>query len=318
MVSAALLTTLAVIMLLSLKIGAVPVAWRDIFLPDSMAGKIVWQLRLPRILLAALSGAALAVSGMILQAIMRNPLASPGIIGVSSGGGLGTVIMLMYLPEYNNFTISAAMIGALAAAGCIYFLAWHHGIQPLRLILAGVAFSALLGALTSAVLLLNSHKVVGVLDFLSGSFAARNMANVQLLWPWVVAGGGLAFALAKSLDVLLLGDDMATALGIKVEQRRLTLLIIAAGLAAAAVSVAGLLSFVGLIAPHTARRLSGSGHRFLTLNSALTGAILTVLCDMVGRVVIAPRELPAGVLLALIGAPFFLWILAGTGRNHEN
>lgn len=317
--SAVVLTaTLLLAIVASLTLGAVNISPKDIFMPESTGYYITWELRLPRTILAILTGSALAVSGMILQAIMRNPLASPSIMGISSGGGLGAIIILLLLPQYGFLSIPMAFVGAILAAIGVYLLAWKNGIQPLRLVLSGVAFSSFLGALTSAILVINSDKVVGVLDYLSGSLNGRTWHEVNITLPYIIGGLLATFILHRSLDVIALGDDLAISLGVNLERRRAQLLVIASLLAASAVSVVGLLSFVGLVAPHIARKISGGKHLLLQLNSMLIGATLVLLCDLIGRLLFAPRELPAGILLALLGAPFFLWLLRKSGGFSEN
>ena len=264
--------------------------------------QILWNIRLPRVLLGALVGGSLAVSGAVLQGIMRNPLASPGIIGISSGGGLGGVLVLLALPQFSHLLVPAAFAGALATAFLVYLLAWKRGIDPVRLILSGVAIGSMLGAASSTILLFNAEKVAGILDFTVGSLSTRSS-------PQQSDGFLVSWLASSRLNILMLGDEVAAGLGIRVERVRLLLLSAAALLAAAAVSVAGLLGFVGLIAPHIVRLLIGSDNRFLVPGAALFGAALVVGCDTIGRMVMDPSELPAGVIMSLLGPPFFLYLL---------
>ena len=271
--------------------------------------QILWNIRLPRVLLGALVGGSLAVSGAILQGIMRNPLASPGIIGISSGGGLGSVLVLLALPQFSHLLVPAAFAGALATAFLVYLLAWKRGIDPVRLILSGVAIGSMLGAASSTILLFNAEKVAGILDFTVGSLSTRSWPQFRLVWPYMLGGFLVSWLASSRLNILMLGDEVAAGLGIRVERVRLLLLSAAALLAAAAVSVAGLLGFVGLIAPHIVRLLIGSDNRFLVPGAALFGAALVVGCDTIGRMVMDPSELPAGVIMSLLGPPFFLYLL---------
>ncbi|NLE56168.1 MAG: iron ABC transporter permease [Lentisphaerae bacterium] len=271
--------------------------------------QILWHIRLPRVLLGALVGASFAVSGVILQGVLRNPLASPGIIGVSAGGGLAGIVVMVLLPRHGGAMVPAAFAGSLLAALLVYVLSWKRGVSTIRLILAGVAVSAMLGALSSAVLLFNAEKAGGVLDFTIGSLSTRSWRHVEQVWPYMALGLLMAQALCGRLNILALGDDVAVGLGLQVERVRVALLATAALLAAAAVSAVGLLGFVGLIAPHLARMVIGSDNRFLLPAAALLGATLVMACDSVGRVVMPPSELPVGIIMAMVGPPFFLWLL---------
>ncbi len=281
-----------------------------------MEYQILFHIRLPRILLAALAGASLAVSGTILQGVMRNPLASPDIIGISSGGGFAGILIMLVFPGFTQLLLPAAFSGALATAFLVYLLAWKRGASPMRLILAGVAVSSMLGALSSALLLFHADRAGSILDFTLGSFSARGWEQLRECWIYMGTGFAGAALLGQALNILALGDESATALGLKVERTRFLLLAFSALLAASAVSVGGLLGFVGLVAPHVVRLLIGSDNRFLLPGSALFGALLLVVCDTAGRTLPGgASELPAGMMMALLGPPFFLWLLR---RNfHE-
>ncbi|MDD3886153.1 MAG: iron ABC transporter permease [Victivallaceae bacterium] len=280
-----------------------------------MFRRILLDIRLPRAAGGALAGAALAASGALIQGVMRNALASPGIIGVSSGGGLAAIIMLTLCPAASSFLTPAAFAGAWLAAAAVYLTAWRHGAPPLRLTLAGVALSALLGSLGSAILILNPERALNALDFTLGSLASLSWSTDAAVLPYLAAGMIVAVMQSPKLDVLALGDDCATALGLRVEATRLLLLATAALLAAPAIALAGLLGFVGLVAPHIARILLGAGYRRIVCGAALVGAIMVIGCDTAGRLLAAPRELPAGVITAIIGAPFFLWLLRRSRYN---
>ena len=311
-----LLILLAAGMLLSLRLGSLKLSLMQILdtLIHQTAGiryQIICNIRLPRILAGALVGAGLAVSGAILQGVMRNPLAAPGIIGVSSGGGLAGILVMLAFPQYSVLLVPAAFLGALVTALLVYLLAWKQGVNPVRLILAGVAVAAMLGAVSSAVLLFNAEKAGGVLDFTIGSLTARSWKHFHFSGWYLLAGLAAACLFSEKLNILALGDETAKGLGLKVERVRFIFIALAALLAAAAVSIAGLLGFVGLIAPHIVRMVIGSDNRFLLPGSALFGAFLVTACDTVGRIVIEPSELPAGIIMALLGPPFFLWLLRG-------
>jgi len=277
--------------------------------------QIIVNVRLPRNVAGALVGMCLSLSGAILQGVMRNPLAAPNLIGVSAGAGLAAMIVLIALPGLTPFLIPGAFLGALAATSLIYLLAWRRGVAPTRMILAGVAVSSLLGAFTNALMVFYPDRVSGVVDFLVGGLSGRSWRQVRMLWPYAAGGGIVAFFLAGPLNVLALGDDVAAGLGLRVEATRAALIVVSSLLAAAAVSVAGLLGFVGLIAPHIARLLVGSDNRYLLPASALFGAGLVVSCDAIGRMVMDPVELPVGIVMSALGAPMFLYLLRGKARH---
>ena len=271
--------------------------------------QILMNIRLPRTIVALLVGVNLALSGAILQAVMKNPLADPHIIGISSGAGLAGILVMLLLPEYGALVTPAAFLGALGAAVLIYILAWKNGIRPVRIILAGVAVSAFLGAGISALMIIFSDRVHSALLFMVGGLSARSWPHVAMLWPYALLGACLAFLGARHLNILQLGDEMARGLGLRVELTRIVMTAIAALLAASSVSVVGLLGFVGLIVPHAARLMLGTDYRFLLPGAALLGAAVLTASDTVARVAFAPVELPVGILMAALGAPFFLFLL---------
>ncbi len=300
--------------LISIMLGSVKISLPEILTAlagegAGTHGQILMNIRLPRMLVAALVGIDLALSGAILQAIMKNPLADPHIIGISSGAGLMGIIVMLLFPEHSALITPAAFLGAMGAAMLIYILAWKNGIQPIRIILAGVAVSAFLGAGISALMILYSDRVHSALMWMVGGLSARSWPHVAILWPYTLVGGILALLSARQLNILQLGDEMAKSLGLRVELTRLLLTAVAALLAASAVSVVGLLGFVGLIVPHMARLIVGSDHRVLLPASAILGAAVLMYSDTVARVAFAPVELPVGILMAALGAPFFLFLL---------
>lgn len=273
------------------------------------ADQIVWNLRLPRALTGAMVGSNLAVAGAILQAVMRNPLADPHIIGISAGAGITGIAVLVLFPAMTYLMTPVAFLGAMAAAGAIYALAWKNGIKPVRIILAGVAVSAFLSAGISGILVFYSDRVHGALLWMVGGFSAASWNEVAVVAPYWCAGLLLALIGAYYLNVLQLGDDMARALGLNIELARVLLTAVAALLAASSVSVAGLLGFVGLVVPHMVRLLVGTNYSYIIPGSALLGMAVVTLSDTLARVLFAPVELPAGLIMAFIGAPFFLFLL---------
>lgn len=271
--------------------------------------QIIWNIRMPRTIVAALVGINLSLSGAILQAVMRNPLADPHIIGISSGAGLTGVVIMILFPALEYLIAPAAFVGAMLAAVCIYILAWKNGIKPVRIILAGVAVSAFLSAGISGLMIFYSDRVHGALMWMVGGLSARSWPHVEIILPYAVIGMLLALGGAAYLNILQLGDEMARGLGVNVEVTRIAMTAVAALLAASAVSVVGLLGFVGLIVPHAARLLIGSDYRFLLPAAALLGIATVTLSDTFARVVLAPVELPVGIIMAFLGAPFFLFLL---------
>ena len=271
--------------------------------------QIIMNIRLPRTIVAALVGVNLALAGAVLQAIMKNPLADPHIIGISSGAGLTGILVMLVFPGYEYMIIPAAFVGAMGAAICIYALAWKNGIRPVRIILAGVAVSAFLGAGISALMIFYSDKVHGALMWMVGGLAARSWPHVSIILPYAAAGLVLVLLGAKHLNILQLGDEIAKGLGLNVELTRVVMTALAAMLAASAVSVVGLLGFVGLIVPHAARLMIGSDYRFLLPAAALLGIAVVTLSDTAARLLFAPLELPVGIIMAVVGAPFFLYLL---------
>lgn len=271
--------------------------------------QIIWNIRMPRTIVGALVGINLSLSGAILQAIMRNPLADPHIIGISSGAGLAGVVIMILFPALEYLITPVAFVGAMLAAICIYILAWKNGIKPVRIILAGVAVSAFLSAGISGLMIFYSDRVHGALMWMVGGLAARSWPHVSIILPYAAIGLVLALASASYLNILQLGDEMARGLGVNVEVTRIVMTAIAALLAASAVSVVGLLGFVGLVVPHAARLLIGSDYRFLLPAAALLGVAIVTLSDTFARVVFAPIELPVGIIMAFLGAPFFLFLL---------
>ena len=271
--------------------------------------QIIWNIRLPRMIVGALVGMNLALSGCILQAVMRNPLADPHIIGISSGAGISGITVMILFPALEYLITPVAFVGAMAAAVAIYILAWKNGIKPVRIILAGVAVSAFLGAGISGLLIFYSDRVNGALMWMVGGLAARSWPHVSIIVPYAVVGLILAVLSSHYLNILQLGDDMAKGLGVHVEITRVVLTAIAALLAASAVSVVGLLGFVGLVIPHISRLILGSDYRYLVPGAAILGVAIVTLSDTFARIVFAPVELPVGIIMAFIGAPFFLFLL---------
>lgn len=310
--------------LLSMCLGAVHVSPGDI-LPalsgrsDGVSAQIIRYARLPRTCGCLLAGAALAVSGAVIQSVLGNPLAAPNIIGVSSGAGLGAALCGALAPAAGGLIPAAAFAGALAAVLLVLFIAERTGASKLTLVLAGVAVSGMFSAGIDAVVTLIPDALSGWSDFRIGGMANLTMGRITPAFWAVLAAMVLIFSLAGELDILLLGAETAQSLGVRSKLLRLVLLALAAALAGAAVSFSGLLGFVGLMVPHIMRRLLGEDSRPLLAGCALGGAAVLTLCDLLARLLFAPYELPVGIVLSLAGGPFFIWLLLRQrgGRVHD-
>ncbi|MEF3087049.1 FecCD family ABC transporter permease [Bacillus altitudinis] len=270
---------------------------------------IIWNIRLPRTLIAAFVGMNLALSGAILQGVMRNAMADPHIIGVSSGAGLFGIFILLVYPSYSYMLVPVAFIGAMVSSFTIYLLAWDKGISPMRIILAGVATSAFLNSGVSALYTFYSDRIQGAVSFMVGNLSAKSWGDVDTILPYSFVGVTLALVSAQRMNILLLGDAKSKSLGLHTEGYRFWFIAISALLAASAVSIVGLLGFVGLIVPHAARLLVGNDYRILLPASALLGVTVLCLSDTIGRIAFAPIELPVGIIMGVVGAPFFLYLL---------
>lgn len=307
------LCILAVLSVLALRIGSVSYTTAEIlesiFDPSSTIHTIIVNLRLPRVLLAAIVGMCLAAAGTLLQAVMQNPLADPGIIGVSSGASVAATVVFLVVPSWTSSLPVLAFLGAAAACLTIYLMAWKRGVEPTRIILAGTAVNAMLGAVSSFLTLLNADNLQGVLSWMNGSMAAVSWADVRQLGIYGGIGLVLALLCIKPANALQLGDDMAKNLGLRVNGMRILLSGVGAFLAAATVSVVGMIGFVGLVVPHITRLLVGSNHRVMLPTGMVLGACVVLFADTLGRTIAAPMEIPLGIIMAILGGPFFLFLL---------
>ena len=307
------LCILAVLSVLALRIGSVSYTTAEIlesiFDPSSTIHTIIVNLRLPRVLLAAIVGMCLAAAGTLLLAVMLNPLADPGIIGVSSGASVAATVVFLVVPSWTSSLPVLAFLGAAVACLIIYLMAWKRGVEPTRIILAGTAVNAMLGAVSSFLTLLNADNLQGVLSWMNGSMAAVSWADVRQLGIYGGIGLVLALLCIKPANALQLGDDMAKNLGLRVNGMRILLSGVGAFLAAATVSVVGMIGFVGLVVPHITRLLVGSNHRVMLPTGMVLGACVVLFADTLGRTIAAPMEIPLGIIMAILGGPFFLFLL---------
>lgn len=320
-VSAGILCLAAAV--LSLCLGAAGLTLKQLWQaicqgPADTAGWIFWYVRLPRTAACLLSGCGLAVSGAVIQGVLHNKLASPGIIGVNAGAGFA-VTLCCALGLLTGWAIAlAAFLGAMGCVLLVVFTAKRTGASRTTVILGGVAIGSLLTALSEALITLVPEAGMLSGDFRVGGFATVAYTRLIPAGVLILLGLIVVLTLCNELDVLALGEETAHSLGMSVERTRTLLLIMAAMLAGASVSFAGLLGFVGLIVPHMARRLVGSESRYLVPLCALGGAGFVTLCDLGARLLFAPYELPVGILLSVIGGPFFIFLLLRSkgGRSH--
>lgn len=282
---------------------------------SAAAKSILVNVRLPRVLAALLSGAALAVAGAIIQAVLDNPLASPNIIGINAGAGLFVLVAASVFPSLLWLPPLAAFAGALVTALIIFGISLGATVSRLTVVLAGIAVTTVFGAGMNTILIVNPDAYIGSSSFLVGGLSGVLLDD--LLWPAVYIALGLVVALltAGRLNIMALGDETAHALGLHVRACRLGLLGLSAALAGAAVSFAGLLGFVGLIIPHLIRFFIGYDNRFVLPLSAVVGAAFVVACDLLSRVLFAPYEVPVGILMAFLGGPFFIYLILKNRRG---
>lgn len=324
----ALAVTFVISILLGLACGSVAIAPGEIlkilihqlpFIKTEAGGSpinetIIIVIRLPRVLLSALIGMALSLAGAVYQGVFRNPMADPYVLGISSGSALGAVIAMTLMLRFNFLGLGTvpflAFIGGICTMFVVYRLASTHGRLPiLPLLLTGIAVSSLLSALVSITLYFSEDRLRGIMFWLLGGLSHANWSYVRLVLPYVLCGAVILLIFARDLNALLLGEEPAAHLGIPVEARKFLLLTASSLLTACAVSVSGMISFVGLVIPHITRLIVGPDNRKLLPAAALAGASFLTLADTLARTLFPPTELPVGIITALFGGPFFLAIL---------
>lgn len=305
-------------MILYMSVGSVNFSIKEIFTStdNDAYRKILYDIRLPRMINVLLVGAALAVSGLLLQTLIRNYLAEPGLLGISAGAGLGVILMFLmpftvpfYLitPVSFLFAIGASLLIYLIAKGLNY--KYTNFINSNKIILAGIAISAFLSSLNGFLLILSGRNVTQIIYWLNGGFGGKAWNEVFMSLPVVFAGILIAMTMSKSLNVLALGEEMAASLGLRVKLFQMVCVAVSALLAASAVSVAGIISFAGLVVPNMARILIGSDYRYTTPASLMLGSLLLIISDLIARIIVLPAELPTGIITAFIGAPFFIYLI---------
>ena len=295
------LILLVAVLFISVIIGTANTSFSDLYnvfvgVQNTESYRILYHIRIPRVLTAMFAGINLAIAGCILQGVLKNPLADPGIIGVSAGAGLAAMVVMIILPEYTNMVPIVAFVGAMIATLILFAL-------------AGVAVSAFFAGGMTCLMVFFSDKIQGTVNWMAGGFSGASWKHVTMILPYTIIGLVGVSISSKLLNALQLGDDVAKSLGTRVEATRFFLVTLAALLAASAVSVAGMLTFVGLIVPHMMRLVVGSDFNYLLPSSAIFGGILLIVADTVARTAFSPIEVPVGVFMSFIGAPFFLYLL---------
>lgn len=306
----------------SLSVGAYQIDFFDVirylFAHDgSEAAAIVHSIRLPRAIVGIMVGACLAMAGAMMQAITNNPLASPQIFGINAGASLMVVIVVVLFPDFSPVTmVYFAFMGA-AFGGCIvyYMASTGGGMSPVKLALSGITIHMFLSSIIEGIVIFNETSTEDVLFWLAGGIDGRDWTDAQILTPWFVIGFIFALGISRSLTILSLGNDIAQGLGQKIVMIRITASVLVIVLAGASVAIAGPIGFVGLMVPHIARKLVGSDYRIILPASGLFGGVLLNISDVLSRFISFPSESPVGIVTALIGAPFFLYLARKGGRS---
>lgn len=317
---AAVSVMLVVLFIMSANMGSVKVSYAELFkglfIDYDEQVAIILDLRFPRIVIAALSGAALAVSGVLFQAVLKNPLADPGIIGISSGASFISVIIVAFLPTWFFFTPLFAFIGGMLACVLVYTLSYKGGFSPLRIILVGVAVNAVFTGLSSAFNSMSGQDYTGTAAIVNANISMKTWEDVRLLAVYVVIGLIFSLLISKSCNLLSLEDKTIRSLGVNVNVLRIIVSLCAVLLASITTAVCGAISFVGLIVPHMGRILVGSEHRALIPFSALLGALIMLAADTAGRLIAYPYEISPAVIMSVVGGPFFIILLKRSDKNY--
>lgn len=317
---AAVVLLLFAVSLYSVMTGSIKVGFIELAKGLAYGGNenvdVIRDLRLPRLFVALLTGASLAVSGVLLQAVMRNPLADAGVIGISSGAGFVSLLMVTIFPAMFFWMPFFSFIGGAFACYLVYALSWRTGLNPLRLILVGVAINATFTGLGQSFNYRGSYAVTSVNQAISSIFTMKTWTDVEIMGIYGSIGLLLSFGVSSWCNMLALQDKTAGNLGLRVVRARLIISVIAVLLASVATAVGGLIAFVGLLVPHIARLLVGSDHKALIPFSALAGALLILSADTLGRTVLAPVEIPASIIMTVIGGPFLIFMLRKSDRSY--
>lgn len=314
------LAALLVVFLYAVNTGSLKVTpvqlFKGLFIAYDPQVATVYDLRFPRIIVAMLGGAATAVSGVLLQAVMKNPLADPGIIGVSSGASFIAVLITAFVPALYFYTPILAFIGGMAAFLLVYGLSWKGGLSPLRIILVGVAVNAMFTGLMSAFNSSTGSNYSGVASIVNANITMKTWSDVRILLVYAVIGLVASLFVLGQCNLLALEDKTARSIGVNVTRTRIIVSVIAVLLASISTAVIGPISFLGLIVPHIARLLVGSNHKVLVPYSIVLGAFMLLCADTLGRTIAAPYEISASVIMSVIGGPFFIILLRRSKKNY--
>ena len=286
-----------------------------LFSEEAEARLIIWNIRFPRVLCGGIVGICLSLAGCILQGVMRNHMASPTTIGVTSGASFVGYMMLIVFPQYYHMLPIGSILGSFVTTMVIYGLAYDRGVSPVKMILSGMAVSAVFGAFNDIIKIFFSERLADATSFMVGSLNGVSWADFKMVIPYVGVGLFVCLLLPSKMNILMLGDEMANTLGLRVERFRMFLIMVSSLLAGTSIAVAGMISFVGLIVPHIARLIIGSDYKYLFPTSILMGYSFVVICDTVGRVILPVGNLSVSVVLSFIGAPFFLYLLRKKDKN---
>lgn len=305
---------LLVNILISLKLGSVNIEYKElisgIFFGQTNENiAIIKDLRMPRVIIAVLIGANLAISGVLLQSVIRNPLADPYVTGISSGACAVTVFFMVFMPSVTTLRPLFGFLGGLVCCVIIYCMAYKKGLSPIRIVLAGAACNALLGGISSMITISAGLGASNIQKWMMGSLATVNWSNVNILLVYSVIGIVAAILLSKVCNILSLGSKNSKSLGFNSDMYIVIVTAVAVFLASISTAIAGVVSFVGLLVPHICRMIIGSDHKYLIPCSGLVGAILVLFADTIGRMVMRPNEIPVGLVTCVFGAPFFLYLL---------
>lgn len=301
----------------SLKVGFVELL-KGLFLEYNDDVATIYDLRFPRIFISIMAGAAIAVSGVLFQAVLKNPLADPGIIGISSGASFFAVIITAFVPTLYLFTPIFACVGGLVAFFLVYCLSWREGLSPLRIILVGVAVSAMFMGLSQALNFGTRSNMSGVASIVNGNITMKTWDDVRTLIPYVAVGLVIAVLFSRTCNLMSLEDKAIRSLGVNINTMRMLVSIVACVLACSSTAIVGAISFLGLIVPHIGRLLVGSDHRRLIPFSMLLGAFTFLGADTIGRTLCAPYEIPAAIIMSVIGGPFFIILLRRSRKYGKN
>ena len=309
------LCTVAILFVLSIRYGTYTLSFDEIsqaFHPDDKNYFTLMEYRLPRALLAIIIGGALAISGVLVQSVVRNPLASPDILGINNAAGLVAVTVLIFLPNLAFYWLPVfAFIGGVLSFILLWMICGFN-FRPIKMAIIGVALSTLWAAISHYLMLTNPVEINTAMLWLTGSLWGRSWAYVNVVLPWLLVLLPLPFIFCRDLDTLGLGENKAATLGVSVNKTQILVLVLAVALSTTAVAICGPIAFLGLVAPHLARKLVGGRHRTLLPASMLIGTLLLQISDILARVIDPPTELPAGILTAIIGAPYFFYLLMRT------